>query len=209
MRRATEADAERLGAFNADVLRGQDAPEPAPWMDLWTRDLIGGRHPSFRADSALLVEDTQTKTIVSSMVLLPHTWTYAGVPLSVGQPEIVGTRAERRGGGLVRAMFEVAHAWSAERGHEVLAINGIPWFYRQFGYEMALELGGGPRLYTTGLAAAVAQKQPPYRLRPARDADAPFLAATSAEAGQRYLVTAPRDEAAWRYIMGAEAEEGD
>jgi len=202
MRRATEADAERLGAFNADVLRGQDAPEPAPWMDLWTRDLIGGRHPSFRADSALLVEDTQTKTIVSSMVLLPHTWTYAGVPLSVGQPEIVGTRAERRGGGLVRAMFEVAHAWSAERGHEVLAINGIPWFYRQFGYEMALELGGGPRLYTTGLAAAVAQKQPPYRLRPARDADAPFLAATSAEAGQRYLVTAPRDEAAWRYIMG-------
>jgi hypothetical protein len=202
MRRATEADAARVGEFNADVLRGQDAPEPAPWMDLWTRDLIGGRHPGFRADSALIVEDTQTKAIVSSMVLLSHTWTYGGVPLSVGQPEIVGTRADLRGRGLVRAMFEVAHAWSAERGNELLAINGIPWFYRQFGYEMALELGGGPRLYTAGLAAGVAQAQPPYRLRPARDADAPFLAATSAEAGQRYLVTAPRDEAAWRYIIG-------
>src|SRR6266550_5182984 len=90
MRRATEADAERLGQFNADVLRGQDAPDPAPWMDAWTRDLVGGRHPSFRADSALIVEDTRAKAIVSSMVLLSHTWTYAGVPIAVGQPEIVG-----------------------------------------------------------------------------------------------------------------------
>jgi hypothetical protein len=201
MRRATEADAERLGEFNADVLRGQDAPDPAPWMDAWTRDLIGGRHPTFRADSALLVEDTRAKTIVSSMVLLSHTWTYAGVPVSVGHPEIVGTRPEFRGRGLVRAMFDLAHGWSAERGHQLLAINGIPWFYRQFGYEMALELGGGPRLYTPGLAAGVKQAQPPYRVRPATDADAQFLAATSAHAGRRYLVTAPRDEAVWRYVV--------
>ena len=81
MRRATEADAERLGAFNADVLRGQDAPDPAPWMDAWTRDLISGRHPTFRADSALIVEDPREKSIVASMILLSHTWTYAGVPL--------------------------------------------------------------------------------------------------------------------------------
>ena len=53
-----------------------------------------------------------------------------------------------------------------------------------------------------GLAAAVAQAEPPYRLRPATATDAPFLAATSAHAGTRYLVTAPRDEAAWRYIVG-------
>ena len=202
MRRATEADAVRLGEFNADVLRNQDAPDPDPWMDGWTQDLIRGRHPTFRADSALIVEDTRNKSIVSSMVLLSHSWTYGGVPISVGQPEIVGTRAEHRGRGLVRAMFDVAHAWSAERGHHVLAINGIPWFYRQFGYEMALELGGGPRLYTTGLAAAVKQDPPPYRVRPAATADAAFLAATSAHAGHRYLVTAPRDEAAWRYIIG-------
>jgi Acetyltransferase (GNAT) domain len=202
MRRATEADAERLGEFNADVLRGQDAPDPDPWMAAWTQDLIGGRHPRFRAESALLIEDTRAGRIVASMVLLSHTWTYAGVPIAVGQPEIVGTRPQLRGRGLVRAMFEVAHRWSAERRHQVLAINGIPWFYRQFGYEMALELGGGPRLHTTGLDAAVRQEQPAYRLRPATRGDATFLAATSAYAGQRYLVTAPRDEEAWRYIIG-------
>src|SRR5689334_11082889 len=203
MRSATEADADRLGESNADVLRGQDAADPAPWMGAWTRDLVGGRHPSFRAESALLVEDTRANNrIVSSMVLLSHTWTYAGVPIAVGQPEIVGTRAEVRGRGLVRAMFDVVHRWSAERRQQVLAINGIPWFYRQFGYEMALELGGGPRLHTPGLAAGVRQEQPPYRVRPATHADAAFLADTSAYAGRRYLVTAPRDERAWRYMIG-------
>jgi GNAT acetyltransferase-like protein len=201
LRRGTAADAGALAEFNADVLRPQDAPDPEPSMGAWTRDLIEGRHPTFGPESALVVEDTRAKSIVSSMVLLSHTWTYAGVPLSVGQPEIVGTRAEFRGRGLVRAMFDVAHAWSAERGHQILAINGIPWFYRQFGYEMALELGGGPRLYTVGLAAGVRQTHPPYRLRPATDADTTFLAATSAHAARRYLVTAPRDAAAWRYMV--------
>ena len=202
MRRATEADAERLGQFNADVLRGQDGRDPAPWMGRWTEDLISGRHPTFRADSAVLVEDTRAKSIVSSMVLLSHSWTYGGVAIPVGQPELVGTRADFRGRGLVRAMFDVARGWSAERGQQVLAINGIPWFYRQFGYEYALELGGGPRLSTTGLAAAVKQADPPYRIRPATSADAPFLASTSAHGARRYLVTAPRDEAAWRYVVG-------
>ncbi len=202
LRRGTPADAEPLAEFNADVLRGQDAPAPEPVMAEWTRDLMTGRHPTFRAEDALIVEDTGAKSIVSSMVLLAHTWTYAGVPLAVGQPEIVGTRPEVRGRGLVRAMFEVAHAWSATRGDQVLAINGIPWFYRQFGYEMALELGGGPRIVTAGLAGFVKQTRPPYRVRPAAAADAPFLAATSAHAARRYLLVAPRDEAAWRYIVG-------
>src|SRR5262249_4031632 len=93
MRRATEADAERLGEFNADVLRNQDAPDPAPWMNAWTQDLIRGRHPTFRADSAVIVEDTRKKSIVSSMVLLSHSWTYGGIPISVGQPEIGGARS--------------------------------------------------------------------------------------------------------------------
>src|SRR5918999_6498346 len=90
LRSATPGDADALAEFNADVLRAQDAADPAPWMADWTRDLITGRHPTFRADSALIVENTRAKKIVSSMVLLSHTWTYAGVPLAVGQPEIVG-----------------------------------------------------------------------------------------------------------------------
>src|SRR2546421_855277 len=106
MRRATEADADRLGEFNADVLRAQDAADPAPWMGAWTRDLISGRHPTFRADSALVVEDTRAKSIVSSMVLLSHTWAYGGVPLSVRPPVVVRTRSGFRGLVPLRAVFD-------------------------------------------------------------------------------------------------------
>ncbi len=38
--------------------------------------------------------------------------------------------------------FEEVHKWSAERGHKVQVITGIPYYYRQFGYEMALDLTG-------------------------------------------------------------------
>src|SRR5262249_59620731 len=70
------------------------------------------------------------------------------------------------------------------------------------GEERAGGRGGGPRLHPPGLAAAGKQAPPQSRVRPATNADAPFLAATSAHGARRYLVTAPRDEAAWRYIIG-------
>ena len=43
-------------------------------------------------------------------------------------------------GDLSRIQFEEVHKWSAERGETVQAITGIPFYYRQFGYEMALDL---------------------------------------------------------------------
>ncbi|HET6367798.1 MAG TPA: GNAT family N-acetyltransferase [Pseudomonadales bacterium] len=107
MRRATRADAEPLAAFNADQIRYQDAPAPFAPLGLWTRDLLEGRHPTFTPDDGRIVEERRTGAIVSSMLLVSQTWAYGGVPIRVGQPELVGTRPEYRGRGLVRAQFEV------------------------------------------------------------------------------------------------------
>ena len=93
----------------------------------------------FRPGDTTLVTDTRTGAIASCLHLISQTWTYGGVPIGVGQPELIGTRPAYRGRGLVRAQFDVVHGWSAERGHRMQAIAGIPWFYRQFGYELALE----------------------------------------------------------------------
>ena len=122
----------------------------------WTRDLLEGRHPSFTPADATVVTDTRTGQIVSCLHLVSQTWSYGGVAIAMGQPELIGTRTERRGHGLVRAQFEIVHRWSAEHRHQMLAISGIPWFYRQFGYEMAIERGGGP-LRTPRRAAAAAR----------------------------------------------------
>ena len=112
-------------------------------MGVWTRDLLSGAHPTFGVDDFTIVEDRNSGEIVSSMSLISQTWAYEGIPFGVGRPELVGTDPSYRARGLVRAQFEVAHEWSRQRGEHMQVITGIPYFYRQFGYEMGLELGGG------------------------------------------------------------------
>lgn len=67
LRRATVDDEEPLAAFVGSVLRAQDGDEPNPHMTAWTRDLIGGRHPSFRPGDATVVVDDRTGAIVSCL----------------------------------------------------------------------------------------------------------------------------------------------
>ncbi|MCI0546213.1 MAG: GNAT family N-acetyltransferase [Candidatus Rokubacteria bacterium] len=199
MRRATTADAGALAAFNADVLRPQDTAAPHPGFAAWTWDLLSGRHPTHETADTVLVEDRRRRRIVSSLMLVSQTWAFGGIPIEVGQPELVGTDPEYRGRGLVRAAMETLHGWSAARGQLLLAINGIPWFYRQFGYEMALPFGGGPSLAAPAVAAILAEGEGRHRARAANARDAGFLAKADTEAAARYLVTVPRTEALWRF----------
>jgi hypothetical protein len=200
LRRATPADADALVAFTADVLRNQDAAEPDERIAAWTRDLVAGRHPTFSVGDFTVVEDVRSGAIVSSLCLISQTWSFGGVSCRVGQPELVGTHPDHRGRGLVRRQFEVIHNWSAARGEHFQVIDGVPWFYRQFGYEMALELRGGASI-------DVAHLPPPpvvaevYRVRPAAEEDLGFITRVAEAAAQRCLVTCVRDETVWRYEL--------
>jgi hypothetical protein len=82
----------------------------------------------------------------------------------------------------------------------MLAIAGIPWFYRQFGYEFAIERGGGPRVSIEAVAQ-LPVAPPGWRARPVVGDDVPFLVELSAAAATRSLVTVPRDAALWRYEL--------
>ena len=143
MRRSIAADAQAIAEFNSWVQGDPDAPHPIEGETYWALDLLRGNHPTFREDDFTIVEDTTTGKIVSVTNLIDQIWSYSGIRFGVGRPESVGTLPEYRNRGLVRAQFDVLHRWSAERGHLVQGITGIPYYYRQFGYEMALDLGGG------------------------------------------------------------------
>ena len=201
LRFAGPDDADRLAAFNARI----HADPPQTWDEgtaAWTRDLIGGAHPTCRAHDALFVEDTATGAIVSSVCGIPQTWSYGGVPFGVTKPELVGTDPAFRRRGLVRAQFATLHRRSAARGDLIQAITGIPGYYRRFGYEPALEIGGGRVVFSHQVPPLPGDGEP-YRVRPATVADAPYLARASATADRRRsLVWCPRDEAIWRYEIG-------
>jgi hypothetical protein len=206
LRRATAHDTEKLAAFHGDVHRDPGSTGPDEGVAAWTRDLMQGEHPTFRAGDFLAVEDTRTAAIVSSLCLISQTWTYEGVEFGVGRPELVGTHADYRRRGLVRVQLEELHQESAARGEMMQAITGIPWYYRQFGYEMALSLDAARFSYAPQAPRLEEGAKEPYRVRPATEDDLPFLAQVYEVAAQRSLVACTRDEVEWRYELCGKSE---
>ena len=199
LRRGRMADADQLADFNARVHGEEDSPDPA--IAAWTRDLLAGTHPTFPAEDFLIIEEAATGRIISSLCLISQTWSYGGVPFGVGRPELVGTAPDYRRKGLVRIQFEEIHRWSAARGELVQGITGIPWYYRQFGYEYALGLDGGMGTLRALLPPPEPAPDQRFHLRPATVADIPFLMRVERCAAERALVAAERDAALWRYEL--------
>lgn len=201
LRRSTRADADELSDFNARI-HSDDGPEnPDLYVAAWTRDLLEKPHPTCSEGDFTIVEDTRRGKIVSSMNLISQVWAYAGMPFKFGRPELVGTLPEYRHRGLVRAQFDVIHQWSAERGEMVQGITGIPYYYRLFGYEMALNLGGGRAGYWPNVPSLADGQPESYRMRPVVEADLPFLMDLYQKGCRRSLVSCVWNEALWRYEL--------
>ncbi len=198
LRRSTPADAEALADFNSRIHSDDGFEYPDVRLGAWTRDLLTRPHPTFNSGDFTLVEETATGKIVSSMNLISQTWAYEGIRFGVGRPELVGTLPEYRNRGLVRQQFDVVHQWSAARGELVQAITGIPYYYRLFGYEMTLNLGGGRAGFITHIPRLKEGQAEPYRLRPVQEADLPFWAETYAQGSRRNMITCVWDEALLR-----------
>ena len=218
LRRAKRDDAEAVARFNGKIhfSKGDfEQREPHRGIAASTRDLMSGDHPTCDASDFTVVEDTRTGSIVSSSCLIPQRFSYQGLEFDAGLPELVGTHPDYRRRGLIRDQFEVLHRWSEERGHLMQAIGGIPYYYRQFGYEMAISLGEGRRLYVQDVPGKPSKvdgevdSPRSYALRPATPSDARFLSDLDGRARKRCLLTASRDEGLWRYEVAGRDPEGD
>jgi hypothetical protein len=199
LRRASPDDADALVKFNGEI-HGEGEWDRRGLED-WTRDLISGEGPTFDIGDFTIVEDTRTSEIVSSCCTISQTWTYEGIPFKVGRPELIGTKKEYRRKGLVRQQMAVLHQWSAERGELVQVITGIPYYYRQFAYEMTLNLGGGRAGYAIHVPELKEDEKEPYRFRLAEEADIPFLLATYELGSQRSMISALWNQAQWHYEL--------
>lgn len=201
MRRATAQDGQALADFNASIFPNRDEGEDPELIRAWTLDLLTRPHPTFLPEDYILVEDTRSGKVVSALNLISQTWSYEGIPFKVGRPELVGTHPEYRERGLIRAQFEEIHRLSAKKGQVVQAITGIPYYYRLFGYEMALSLGGGRLGYPPHVPRLPDGEVEPFRVRPAGEADLAFISELYEIANQRYPLSCLRDLEDWRYEL--------
>ena len=211
LRRASKDDADRLAQFNEMVhsgpdsgLRGvsaNDAREYGASIAAWTRDLMSGNHPTVKASDFLIVEDKKSNKIVSSLACISQTWSYQGIPFSVTKIEAVGTRPEYRKRGLVRTLFETVHSRGESLGIPVQIVSGIPYFYRQFGYELAIHWGGGRSGYRAHVPTLEEGSTEPFLLRRATEADISFISAIVRNGDSRSLIASLRDESLWVYEL--------
>lgn len=201
LRWATPADIEKIAEHNVRQF-SDDSAQPEEWLRGWTRDLMRGDHPTTNAgDFTVVVDEYDGGKIASSLCLISQIWAYEEIPFKVGRPEIVSTDPAYRRRGLVRAQFAAIHARSAARGELLQAITGIPWYYRQYGYEMTVALGGGHRWLPFRIPPRKADQPDAYRLRPATLDDIPVLAQLYAIHCSNGMVARLRDALEWRYEL--------
>ena len=162
--------------------------------------------PADAADHRLIVEDADAgwescavvvdgERVVSTATLLDETLILGGLPIPTGQVELVATDREYEGRGLARALMQWAHDRSASRGQLAQVLIGIPYFYRQFGYQYAIAL---PRSRTV---QAVPPASAEHSVRTAGSADIPAMAELQCSAQQGYDLRMPRSAACWRWLV--------
>jgi len=205
LRRSTSDDADALADFNA-AMHGDDELD-GKRVAAWTRDLLTRPHPTLSPDDFTVIEETASGRIISSLNLIPQNWIYEGIPIGVGRSELVGTLPEFRKRGLIRTQYDEIHNWCLERDLPVQAITGIPYFYRKFGYEMALNLEGGRFGHEAHVSKLKKGETEPYRLRLATLDDIPFMAKVYEQTQRRYPVVCQRTPEIWRYELNGRSEQ--
>lgn len=200
---STPADQSAIALCLSSVFRdGPDTPFYPNIADE-VRITMSPGYPFMGPGDFAIVEDTSLpeRPIVACTCAWSHQWSYGGIRFGVGQPELVATLPSYRNRGLVRSLFEMVHARSADRGELVQAITGIPYFYRQFGYEYVLDLGGYRTVDTTAIPPATGEAPEPYRLRLATVDDAHHLLALYEQDRSKSLVWHESDIAYWRAVV--------
>jgi predicted N-acetyltransferase YhbS len=175
-------------------------------LDAIANLLVDRGEPADAVDHRLMIEDpdggwescavvTDGDRIVSTAMLLDETLVLGGVAIPAGQVELVATDREYEGRGLVRALMSWAHERSARRGHLAQVMVGIPYFYRQFGYEYAIvqPQSRGVRGVPPGPDG--------YAVRPAGPDDIPAMRALQDDAQSGYDLRMPHAPACWRALV--------
>jgi len=167
----------------------------------WTETLANGSHPTTKISDFFVVEDCEQGRIVATTCLIPQIWSYGGVNFAVGRPDLVGTDPEYRRRGLVRELFNMVHAHSEQQGHLVQAIVGRPWFYRQFGYTIALPYGGSLLIAAQDIPELQPGEAEPFHVRAATAADAGVIRRVYDQNREDSLISCVREDRLWIYEM--------
>jgi hypothetical protein len=100
-------------------------------------------YPRFSWEDSFIIVRPDSGEVVSCVILLQGAWTLGGISFPSTEMEAVGTLMPYRYRGHMHFLNDAFEKRVAELRPVIQAIAGIPYFYRNFGYEYAAALGGG------------------------------------------------------------------
>lgn len=134
------------------------------------------------------------RMMVSTLNLIPVTWRIGGIPFRVAEMGHVATLPEYRGRGLVRMLVEEFHREVENQGFDLAVIEGIPYFYRQFGYEYSI-----PLLEETRISLGqIPSFKSSIKIRPFTAKDISRAADILKHSQGKFNVHSVRDETVWK-----------
>lgn len=189
-----EADVARCAAFVGQTMRA---------ISGITCERLLQHHPAVRYDDFLLVEDEASGEVVSTTCLIPWHCQFDGVTLDVAMLEVVATHPDYRKRGLVRAQIAAFQAAVAEQQFDLSIIEGIPYYYRQFGYAYATDHWASDTLPVGRIPTGETEALAALQLRRATVADIPLLMQFYDATMARPNLATQRDADRWRYLLTA------
>ena len=201
LRRMRSGDADALDEMLCRVFSETQQGVPDVVAGRWARDLVRGDHPRVRPENGYVVIDSAGDRIASTCFVIPQDWTIGGIPLTVWRPELIGTDPAYRGLNLVERIFEHVHAEAASVSVDLLAITGIPWYYRRFGYEPAIVTDTSMSISAEAARALGRPGGDRYSFREATPQDVPFIALMYRQAAARAFISATWDKRDWHYEL--------
>lgn len=192
----SQADAERYAAFNTEYV--------SDIQGLTCAKLLA-HHPTMRWDDFFFVEEAATALMVSCICLIPWRCQLGegatAVELQVAMLEMVVTHPDYRHRGLVRKQIEHFQRCAATQGFDLCIIEGIPYYYRQYGYAYATDHWASDGLALARVPAGDGGQQ--LRLRAATLADIPALDTFYAQSMRPLAIWTTRTPDYWRYLIEA------
>jgi hypothetical protein len=186
---ATLEDLERTAQFNGAI--------HGPEIVAMTYNMFAF-HPHTTGRDLVIIEDNE-KQVIASLCLIPWKLNYGGIDLPACELGIVGTNVAYRGQGLNQSLMKYFWERLRERGSLLSIIQGIPYFYRQYGYEYAhLQLEGGWRLQPDQIPDL---KEENFTFRLAQLEDIPILTRLYDEQVQFLDMHAQRGPEIWEYLL--------
>lgn len=187
-----ERDADRFAAFHSDFVSQMEGISCANLLR---------HHPQIAFDDFFYVEDERTREVVSTVCLIPWLACLDGIELRVAMLEMVLTHPDYRRRGLVSQQMQHFHHVVQERGYDLSVIEGIPYYYRQYGYAYACDHWGRDSLPAWRVPDGQTSTVEHFRVRPAAVSDIAELTELYARGMGRLGLHTLRSSDMWRFLL--------